>query len=96
MLESILANCPIVPNIAQMCGDRLQDVVETHPGLAFLQGAPEFHTRYVSTVIARLFYEANVSWSGRLTIAELRHSNFLQVLSHHLSSFEASPINCGK
>ncbi|KAH9512367.1 Serine/threonine-protein phosphatase 2A regulatory subunit B'' subunit alpha [Bulinus truncatus] len=28
----------------------IQDVVETHPGLTFLQDAPEFHSRYVTTV----------------------------------------------
>jgi len=29
----------------------LQDVVDSHPGLMFLQDAPEFHSRYVQTVI---------------------------------------------
>ena len=28
----------------------LQDVVDSHPGLMFLQDAPEFHSRYVQTV----------------------------------------------
>jgi serine/threonine-protein phosphatase 2A regulatory subunit B'' len=28
----------------------IQDVVDTHPGLAFLSTAPEFHARYVETV----------------------------------------------
>ncbi|NXS08492.1 P2R3A phosphatase, partial [Neodrepanis coruscans] len=28
----------------------LQDVVETHPGLTFLKDAPEFHSRYITTV----------------------------------------------
>jgi len=28
----------------------LQDVVDSHPGLTFLQDAPEFHSRYVQTV----------------------------------------------
>jgi len=27
-----------------------QDVVDSHPGLTFLQDAPEFHSRYVQTV----------------------------------------------
>ncbi|XP_074657277.1 serine/threonine-protein phosphatase 2A regulatory subunit B'' subunit alpha-like [Tubulanus polymorphus] len=59
----------------------VQDVVETHPGLSFLQDAPEFHSRYVSTVIARIFYCVNRSWTGRITIPELRRSNLLQVIS---------------
>lgn len=77
----------------------VQDVVDTHPGLAFLKEASEFHSRYgkaaitsmsnlslilvcslVHTVIARIFYTVNRSWSGRITIPELRRSNLLQVI----------------
>ncbi|XP_010829389.1 PREDICTED: serine/threonine-protein phosphatase 2A regulatory subunit B'' subunit beta [Bison bison bison] len=56
----------------------LQDVVNTHPGLAFLKEAAEFHSRYITTVIQRIFYTVNRSWSGRITCAELRRSTFLQ------------------
>ncbi|XP_055476378.1 serine/threonine-protein phosphatase 2A regulatory subunit B'' subunit beta [Psammomys obesus] len=56
----------------------LQDVVSTHPGLAFLREASEFHSRYITTVIQRIFYAVNRSWSGRITCAELRRSSFLQ------------------
>lgn len=59
----------------------VQDVVETHPGLVFLKEATEFHSRYVHTVIARIFYCVNRSWSGKLSIAELRRSNLLQVIA---------------
>lgn len=59
----------------------VQDVVDVHPGLAFLKDAPEFHSRYVHTVIARIFYSVNRSWSGKITVPELRRSNLLQVLS---------------
>lgn len=58
----------------------VQDVVDTHPGLAFLKEAAEFHSRYVHTVIARIFYSVNRSWSGKITMAELRRSDILQVL----------------
>lgn len=58
----------------------VQDVVDTHPGLAFLKEAAEFHSRYVHTVIARIFYSVNRSWSGKITMAELRKSDLLQVL----------------
>jgi len=58
----------------------IQDVVDSHPGLGFLKEATEFHSRYVHTVIARIFYVVNRSWSGRLTISELRRSNFLATL----------------
>ncbi|XP_053600847.1 serine/threonine-protein phosphatase 2A regulatory subunit B'' subunit delta-like isoform X2 [Plodia interpunctella] len=58
----------------------VQDVVDTHPGLSFLKEATEFHSRYVHTVIARIFYCVNRSWSGRISIPELRRSNLLQVI----------------
>lgn len=58
-----------------------QDVVDTHPSLNFLQAAPDFHSRYVTTVVARIFFCVNSSWSGRITLGELRRSNFLSVLA---------------
>merc|ERR1712183_1232846 len=58
----------------------IQDVVDTHPGLLFLKEATEFHSRYVHTVIARIFYEVNRSWSGKITVSELRRSKFLATL----------------
>ncbi|XP_028289588.1 serine/threonine-protein phosphatase 2A regulatory subunit B'' subunit beta isoform X1 [Parambassis ranga] len=56
----------------------LQDVVNTHAGLAFLKEAPDFHSRYITTVIQRIFYNVNRSWTGKITCSELRKSNFLQ------------------
>ncbi|PSN36307.1 Serine/threonine-protein phosphatase 2A regulatory subunit B'' subunit beta [Blattella germanica] len=58
----------------------VQDVVDTHPGLTFLKEATEFHSRYVHTVIARIYYCVNRSWSGRITLPELRKSNLLQII----------------
>ncbi|XP_071529769.1 uncharacterized protein [Panulirus ornatus] len=60
----------------------IQDVVDTHPGLTFLKEATEFHSRYVHTVIARIYYCVNRSWSGRIILPELRRSNLLQVISY--------------
>ncbi|XP_064394200.1 serine/threonine-protein phosphatase 2A regulatory subunit B'' subunit delta-like isoform X2 [Halichondria panicea] len=59
----------------------IQDLVNAHPGLAFLNSAPEFHERYVETVIGRIFYEVDKNWNGRITASELRRSNFLQTLA---------------
>lgn len=59
----------------------LQDIVDTHPGLTFLKDAPEFHSRYITTVIQRIYYGVNRSWTGRITMMELRRSNFLQTLA---------------
>ncbi|XP_050511838.1 serine/threonine-protein phosphatase 2A regulatory subunit B'' subunit alpha-like isoform X2 [Diabrotica virgifera virgifera] len=58
----------------------VQDVVETHPGLTFLKEATEFHSRYVHTVIARIYYCVNRSWSGKITTSELRRSNLLNII----------------
>ncbi|XP_028401292.1 serine/threonine-protein phosphatase 2A regulatory subunit B'' subunit beta-like [Dendronephthya gigantea] len=60
----------------------VQDVVDNHGGLAFLADAPEFHSRYIKTVIARIFFSVNSSWSGKITLSELRNSNFLKILSY--------------
>jgi len=59
----------------------IQDVVDTHPGLQFLQDSPAFHPRYIMTVISRVFYTTNRSWSGKITATELRKSNFLKILA---------------
>ncbi|XP_061896907.1 serine/threonine-protein phosphatase 2A regulatory subunit B'' subunit alpha-like isoform X2 [Entelurus aequoreus] len=59
----------------------LQDIVDTHPGLTFLKDAPEFHSRYITTVIQRVFYVVNRSWTGRISMTELRRSNFLETLA---------------
>uniref|UniRef100_A0A672PZJ7 Protein phosphatase 2 regulatory subunit B''alpha n=1 Tax=Sinocyclocheilus grahami TaxID=75366 RepID=A0A672PZJ7_SINGR len=59
----------------------LQDIVDTHSGLTFLKDAPEFHSRYITTVIQRIFYTVNRSWTGKINMIELRRSNFLQTLA---------------
>ncbi|CAF3365311.1 unnamed protein product [Rotaria sp. Silwood1] len=58
----------------------IQDIIDTHPGLKFLREAREFHSRYIKTVVARIYYNCNRSWSGKLTVPELRRSNFLSTL----------------
>ncbi|KAM7376146.1 hypothetical protein PAMP_005891 [Pampus punctatissimus] len=62
-------------------GKIAKDIVDTHPGLTFLKDAPEFHSRYITTVIQRIFYVVNRSWTGRISMMELRRSNFLQTLA---------------
>lgn len=56
----------------------LQDVVNTHAGLTFLREASDFHSRYITTVIQRIFYNVNRSWTGKITCSDLRKSSFLQ------------------
>ena len=56
------------------------DIVSRHPGLEFLQSTPEFQFKYAQTVIARIFYQVNVSGSERMTVNEIRQSNLLLML----------------
>uniref|UniRef100_A0A671T3E7 Serine/threonine-protein phosphatase 2A regulatory subunit B'' subunit beta-like n=1 Tax=Sinocyclocheilus anshuiensis TaxID=1608454 RepID=A0A671T3E7_9TELE len=56
----------------------LQDVVDSHTGLAFLKEASDFHSRYITTVVQRIFYNVNRSWTGKITCTELKRSSFLQ------------------
>ncbi|VDN56905.1 unnamed protein product [Dracunculus medinensis] len=58
----------------------LQDLIDSFPGLHFLREAQEFHSRYVETVVVRIFWSVNRSWTGRITANELRRSNFLQTV----------------
>lgn len=58
----------------------IQDVIDTHPGLLFLKEAEEFHSRYIHTVIARIFYCVDRKWSGTITLPELKKSNLLRVI----------------
>ncbi len=50
--------------------------MKRHPGLEFLEATPEFQFRYMQTVIARIFYAVNKSGSEKLTLSEMRKSNF--------------------
>ncbi|XP_029434215.1 serine/threonine-protein phosphatase 2A regulatory subunit B'' subunit beta [Rhinatrema bivittatum] len=67
----------------------LQDIVNTNPYLAFLKEASEFHSRYITTVIQRIFYTVNRSWSGKITCTELRKSSFLQ----NVAALEEEDVN---
>jgi len=58
----------------------LQDIINAHPGLQFLVEAPEFHSRYIITVISRIFYTINRKWNMKLTLPEFRRSNFIAVI----------------
>jgi serine/threonine-protein phosphatase 2A regulatory subunit B'' len=55
----------------------VNELVHRHPGLEFLDHTPEFQVKYAQTVIGRIFYQINKSGSERLTLRELKSSNFL-------------------
>ena len=58
----------------------LQDIVDSHPGLTFLTSHQEFHSRYIQTVVGRIFFQINRSWSGKVTTQEIRRSNLLETI----------------
>uniref|UniRef100_A0A915DY59 EF-hand domain-containing protein n=1 Tax=Ditylenchus dipsaci TaxID=166011 RepID=A0A915DY59_9BILA len=59
----------------------LMDLIYTHPGLHFLRDAPQFHSKYCEVVVLRIFWSVNRSWTGQITVEELRKSNFLETLN---------------
>eukprot|EP00045_Choanoeca_perplexa_P010732 m.110742 g.110742 ORF g.110742 m.110742 type:complete len:500 (-) comp15373_c0_seq16:2350-3849(-) len=60
--------------------DMVTYVLNEHPGLEFLADSPEYHERYVDTVIARIYYSCDRTWNQRLTSSELRSSRLLDKL----------------
>ena len=60
----------------------LDEIVANHPGLNFLASTAEFQEKYAKTVIIRFFYVIDRSLNGRISLPELRKSNFLEVLKY--------------
>lgn len=55
-------------------------LLETHPGLEFLQATPEFQDRYADTVIMRIFFSLDVNDDGNITYRDFKNSNLFSVL----------------
>lgn len=58
----------------------MQELLDYHPGLEFLENTPEFQEKYARTVIARIIYKVNTSMSGMISLRELRASDLVQLL----------------
>ena len=58
----------------------VNEIVTRHPGLEFLADTPDFQLKYSETVIARIFYQINVAGNERITMRELKQSNFLDIM----------------
>lgn len=65
----------------------VEDVADSHPGLSSLREAESARKDYIVTVTQRVFYSVNRSWSGRISRAELRRSQFLEAVAR----LEAEP-----
>ena len=44
----------------------MKTLLDTHPGLEFLQATPEFQDRYADTVVMRIFYKIDMNDDGRI------------------------------
>ncbi|KAH9599297.1 EF-hand domain [Trypanosoma melophagium] len=58
----------------------IEILLEFHPGLAFLKQTPDFQSRYLETVIYRIFYDLDRFDRGRIAYAEMERSCFLDAL----------------
>ncbi|KAJ2787207.1 Serine/threonine-protein phosphatase 2A regulatory subunit B'' subunit alpha [Coemansia interrupta] len=56
------------------------DVVDNHFELEFLEGQDHFSQSYADTVIERIFYTANRSWDGKMTLSQFRRADIAGVL----------------
>uniref|UniRef100_A0A7S2S6E6 Calmodulin n=1 Tax=Mucochytrium quahogii TaxID=96639 RepID=A0A7S2S6E6_9STRA len=57
----------------------LEELLAYHPGLEFLETTPEFQEKYARTVVARILYQVNTAWNGKISRRELRRSDLLKV-----------------
>lgn len=58
----------------------LKELLDTHPGLNFLQATPEFQDRYADTVVMRIFFTIDRNDDGRISYRDLKQSNFIKTL----------------
>jgi len=55
-----------------------KNLLETHPGLEFLQATPEFQERYADTVVMRIFFSLDSNDDGKITWRDFKNSNLLE------------------
>ena len=64
-----------------------KNLLETHPGLEFLQATPEFQERYADTVVMRIFFSLDSNDDSKITWRDFKNSNlmdtFFQVSSEN-------------
>ncbi|KAJ2868086.1 Serine/threonine-protein phosphatase 2A regulatory subunit B'' subunit alpha [Coemansia aciculifera] len=56
------------------------DVVDNHFELEFLEGQGQFAQSYTETVIERIFYNANRTWDGKMTLSQFRKADIAGTL----------------
>lgn len=53
----------------------MKQLLESHPGLEFLQQTPEFQDRYADTVVMRIFYKIDMNDDGKINFRDFKRSN---------------------
>lgn len=71
----------------------IQSVIDEHIGLKFLRQAPDFHLRYIQTVIARIFFACSKRWTCKLSLLEVQSSHLLQVINLLSTETDIQAIN---
>jgi len=54
-------------------------LLDTHPGLEFLQATPEFQDRYADTVVLRIFFSLDVNDDGKITWRDFKNSDLFKI-----------------
>ena len=52
-------------------------LLESHPGLEFLQATPEFQDRYADTVVMRIFFIVDSNDDDKITWRDFKLSNLM-------------------
>jgi len=71
----------------------VRELIKLHPGLKFLESTPEFQEKYARTVVARIMYRVNTSWTGDVTLYELRKSDLFRYFCIADDEEEINQIN---
>ncbi|KAJ2608230.1 Serine/threonine-protein phosphatase 2A regulatory subunit B'' subunit alpha [Coemansia sp. RSA 1804] len=58
----------------------VSDVLDHHSELEFLEGQDHYALSYMETVIERIFYVANRSWDGLVTLAQFRRADIVGIV----------------
>jgi serine/threonine-protein phosphatase 2A regulatory subunit B'' len=53
-------------------------LLESHPGLEFLQATPEFQERYADTVVMRIFFSLDSNDDSKISWRDFKNSNLLE------------------
>ncbi|KAJ2162724.1 Serine/threonine-protein phosphatase 2A regulatory subunit B'' subunit alpha [Coemansia sp. RSA 552] len=98
LLFNVLADDPTRPRARLTRSDirvLVTDVVDHHYELEFLEGQGQFLQSYTQTVVERIFYVANRTWDGQLTLAQFRKADVVGMLRSIEAAIDVEVDNPG-